>query len=144
MKRWAYAAILYALASAIPVSAFAQVSVGQVWTYKNASSDAARVAIYKIERIADKEAVHVSIYNLPNNGMFSGEISHMPFERKALESSLDRLTDETAPPNENLEQGYRTWLLDNGGIFTIPVSDAVNYAVEMTLRALPFADRHKQ
>lgn len=135
----AFALVLFA-----PMSAYAQISAGQVWTYKNASSDAARVAIYKIERIAGKEAVHVSIYNLPNNGMFSGEISHMPFERKALESSLDRLTDETAPPSENMEEGYRTWLLDNGGIFTIPVSDAVNYAVEMTLRAAPFAGRHRQ
>lgn len=144
MRRWASAAILYVLASAIPASAFAQVAAGQVWTFNNAPSDAARIAIYKIERMGDKEAVHVSIYNLPKEGMFSGAISHMPFERKALESSLDRLTDETAPRSESLEEGYRTWLLDNGGIFTIPVSDAVNYAVEMTLRALPFADRHKQ
>lgn len=144
MRQWASAAILYALASMIPASAFAQVAAGQVWTFKNAPSDAARVAIYKIERMRDKEAVHVSIYNLPNNGMFSGEISHMPFERKALESSLDRLTDETAPPSENMEEGYRTWLLDKGGIFTISVADAVNYAVEMTLRATPFADRHRQ
>jgi hypothetical protein len=143
MRRAALAGILFAATSAFPMSAFAQLAEGQVWTFKNARSDEARIAIYKIEPIGSREAVHVTIYNLPKEGMFIGEISHMPFERKALEASLDHLTDERAPPTDKVEEGYRTWQAANGGIFTITVSEAIAYALSMMVRATPFVDRQR-
>lgn len=144
MVRGAFAAVLLAVASTFPMNAFAQIAAGQVWTFKDAPADTARVAIYKIETLGSKEAVHVSVYNLPREGVFTGEISHMPFERQALEASLDRLTNDTAPSFKNAEEGYRTWQNANGGIFTLSLAQAVAYVVEMTTQATPFADRHKQ
>lgn len=120
--------------------AMAQVAIaeGQVWTLKDAPSDAARVVIVRIEPYGDAEAVHVSIYGLPNNPPgFAGEIAHMPFDREALEASLGTLTSEAARTDLPFEGGYRQWKRAKGGIFTLSVTDAVGAVLGLPPPAAP-------
>jgi hypothetical protein len=106
---------------------------GQVLTFAHAPVETARVVIQKIEPgIAGDDAVHVSVYGLPPfpTGV-PGVIAHMPFSRQALEASLSTLTDEVAPADVDIGDGYRNWKEAEGGIFTIPVAQAVRYVVDV-------------
>ncbi|HEV7693920.1 MAG TPA: hypothetical protein VGO52_24010 [Hyphomonadaceae bacterium] len=133
----------FALATAaiLPMSAMAQTPIaeGQVWTFKGASADTARVAIQKIEPWGRGEAVHVSIYGLAPTARFNGEVSHMPFDRKVLEGSLDMLTTEKPRSDIGFAEGYQQWSSANGGIFTLSIADALKAMLEVAFPSPPSA-----
>ena len=115
------------LAAILPGGAMAQTQIaeGQVWTFRGANADTARVAIQKIEPWGRGEAVHVSIYGLAPMAGFNGEVSHMPFDRRALEGSLDTLTAETPRSDMGFTEGYEQWNSAKGGVFTLSIADAL-------------------
>ena len=126
--RLAVLGFLFALVAIFHGDATAQTRIeeGQVWTFKNAPSDTARLVIRKIERWEGGcEAVHISVYGLPKVGDFLGEVSHMPFDRKTLEGSLDKLAAEAPRADADFAGGYQEWKSARGGIFTISVAEAL-------------------
>lgn len=123
-------------------SAQTAIAEGQVWTFNDAPAESARVFIQKIEPYGDGEAVHVTIYGLPMRPRpFDGTIAHMPFERAALEASLDSLMDE--PPRSDLpfSGGYRTWRDDNGGVWTLSIREAIAVTMKTMLAGTPARSR---
>lgn len=144
MMRLACTAAAFALVLFAPMAASAQISAGQVWTFKDAPTDKARLAIQRIEPLDGREVAHVSIYNLPAVGMFRGEVSHMAFERSALEASLDQLSTDKAPDETRFLEGYRAWLVGSRGVSGIPVSEAIAYVIGIAERATPIHGRYPQ
>jgi|JI8StandDraft_1071087.scaffolds.fasta_scaffold07488_9 hypothetical protein len=127
------ALVFAVLATAGVAAAQPVIAQGQVWTFKDASTETARVAIMRIEEWEGTQAVHVSIYGLPAiQGSFSGVIAHMPFDRQALEASLETLTTETPRTDLQFESGYRQWKRARGGIFTISLMEAIRIALGIT------------
>jgi len=128
---------LVLLAAILPASAIAQTPIaeGQVWTFRGATADTARVAIQKIEPWGRGEAVHISVYGLPAIGGFNGEVSHMPFDRKALERSLDTLTVETPLADIGFAEGYQQWTSASGGVFTLSVAEALKAVLGVMFEA---------
>lgn len=134
----AFVVMVVSLANAGVAMAQVAIAEGQVWTFKHAPSDTARVAIVRIEPYGDGQAVHVSIYGLPNNPPgFAGEIAHMPFDRAVLEASLDVLTEETARTDLPFRSGYAQWRRARGGVFTLSLIEAINVALGLVPPASP-------
>jgi hypothetical protein len=99
---------------------------GQEWSVK---SLAAKVIIGRIEPWRDKIAVHVSIVDIPISQEAGAprisEIAHIPFEESALAESVDKLIATGVPPARDFDSGYRQWKEHNGGIFTVPIAEAL-------------------
>jgi len=129
------------LAWAFSIAAFADtqrisLEVGQVWTIKDAPRPETRVVISLIEPYdSELSAVHVSMTGVgfgksATGQTFAGEISHLPFEREALEASLDRLVGNARIPGPEFHQGYEEWKKASGGIFTISVAETIRVVFE--------------
>jgi hypothetical protein len=104
-------------------------SVGQEWSIKSSPPTTAKVVIDRIEPWRDKIAIHVSIIDIPSSGydrIRVTRIDHIPFERSALAASVDELLATGVVPPLNFEAGYNQWKEANGGIFTIPVAQAIH------------------
>ena len=104
-------------------------AVGQEWSIKTAAASTAKVIIGRIEPWRDKTAVHVSIVDITDSetaeGMGIHEIAHIPFEKSALESSLDKLVATGVPPARDFDSGYQQWKEHNGGIYTVSIAQAL-------------------
>lgn len=124
----AFVVMVVSLANAGVAMAQVAIAEGQVWTFKEAPSDTARVAIVKIEQVGDEQAVHISVYGLPPKPGLAGVVAHMPFERGALETSLDTLMDEAPPKGLPFDMGYAHWSRARGGVYAVSVSEALNLA----------------
>ena len=102
-------------------------AVGQEWSIK---SSTAKAVIGRIESWKDKTAVHVSIVDIPPSLAAARanqltRIDHMPFEKSALAASVSKLLSTDVPPSPNFEAGYKRWKEQNGGIFSISVTQAI-------------------
>jgi hypothetical protein len=128
--------MVFAAAPGIATAQRPPLAVGQVWMFKDANAQTARVVIQKIEQWRKGgEAVHISLYGLASTPRFNGIVEHLPFERTALEASLVQLTDETPPDDLDFNGGYKTWQDARGGIFTITVAEVVEIVVGRLLAA---------
>jgi hypothetical protein len=117
-----------------------EIAVGQVWTVKDAPEPSTRVTIERIEPYHSDTVVHVSVAGgetkTNKTNVVLGIIGHMPFEKAALLESIDQLVDTGAKGSAFFEQGYATWKADNGGIFSIPVSQAIEMSLGLTQQAI--------
>jgi hypothetical protein len=102
---------------------------GQEWSVKSSTESAAKVIIGRIEPWRDKIAVHVSIVDIPvsqeTGALRISEIAHIPFEESALAASVDKLIATGVPPARDFDSGYKQWKEHNGGIFTVPIAEAM-------------------
>lgn len=119
-----------------PVPDFAP---GQEWSIKSASPLPAKVVVGRVEAWQDKTVVHVSILDVPIQAGTPAagaitEIAHMPFEKSALAASVDRLVATGVSPSPSFESGYQGWQTAKGGIFTITVPQAIDFAYEAMTR----------
>ncbi len=126
----------HAQAATTPVPDFAP---GQEWSIKSASPLPAKVVVGRVETWQDKTVVHVSILDVPIQAGTPGagaitEIAHMPFEKSALAASVDRLVATGVSPSPNFEAGYEGWQSAKGGVFTITVPQAIDFASEAMTR----------
>ena len=118
--------------------------VGQIWDYQNRTGEEiSKITILKVEKYYGKEIViHIYVNGLKiknelrSNGV-SDDIGHLPMSKESLNKSVTKLISE----NNNLpdfKEGYENWkeAFDNkkGGIFTINVSEAVQF-VEETMKS---------
>ncbi|KAA6462900.1 hypothetical protein DYQ86_06060 [Acidobacteria bacterium AB60] len=103
---------------------------GQVWSYKNRpGEDASTITILKVETTSKMGTiVHVRIdkFNLENCKGNKGDSSmdHAPFSRVAINKSVVKLlrTEKDVP---DFSEGYNDWLSHCGGIYTMPVAEAL-------------------
>jgi hypothetical protein len=111
-----------------------ELAVGQVWGYRTRQVDqGSTLTIGKLETIPKVgEVVHVSIsgVHVKNGhvaGGYSTELPHAPFSKEALTQSLTTRMSQAEPPPE-FEQGYLEWQKAQGGVFTVSVAEAVDFA----------------
>ena len=108
--------------------------VGQEWQFEGRPADPdPTLVIVLIEQLPEMgEVVHVSvrgvrIRNPRSASGFSDKLPHMPFSRAAIEGSVTKLVhDSVALPA--YEEGYNQWKNAHGGVFTISVREALDFA----------------
>lgn len=118
---------------------------GQVWTFKDAPLVETRLTIRRLSYDDEGSAVHVSIAPVPlrqtsEGRVVGGLIAHLPFSRDVLLDSLLNLEPTDAAPMGLFEEGYQEWLDANGGIFSIPPSEAIEYVYVITGATEPAAE----
>jgi hypothetical protein len=94
--------------------------VGQRWRYvAGAGDENATLVVGWIEQNPQGWVIHVSIEGART------PIAHMPFRPEALDVSVTHLLDERASVAAQFPSGYEQWRQASGGVFTIPVAEAV-------------------
>jgi len=116
--------------------------VGELWEYKTRSGEeSSRLIVVKIDQSPELGIiVHVAIDNLTwrdcRSKPFSQALPHMPFARKALETSLFKQMGEVKDLPD-YRGGYDDWKTafseKKAGVYVIPVRDAISVA-EQTYR----------
>jgi len=119
--------------------------VGQIWNYETRKGEEnSKIEILKVEKY-EKEGIIIHIYvnglkvkNLNKPSGFSDEIGHLPLSKDAVLKSVTTLISENNELPEFME-GYKNWkkAFDNntGGIFSIPIKEAVQYVEETMSKA---------
>ena len=105
--------------------------------YKRQPTENSQIIIRRIEPLGDDISVHVSISPVPlrrtsDGKLVGGVIAHLPFEYETLRSALIELEDSTDEESELFLEGYLQWKEAEGGIFTIPPNEAVEYVYQIT------------
>lgn len=119
---------------------------GQVWTFKDAPTDNARIIIGDIEDLWEGKETAVSISvigldqkRLPNGQMGGDQIFHLPFARSELEPHLIELADKHIDPPDGYVEGYSMWKAaveaEEAGVFTISPAEVIDFVTEITLGA---------
>lgn len=119
-----------------PVHQFAE---GQVWEYRTRPGDkGSLLKIQKIERVP-AFARYGPIFHVTIVGVRFGKrsdppdsIDHAPFSRGALDASVTQLSAATTTFPDAAE-GIAEWHRANGGVFSMPVANAVE-SVARTLK----------
>ncbi|MFN3312778.1 MAG: hypothetical protein ACK46Q_04855 [Hyphomonas sp.] len=133
-------AVSLMVASCANAAPLPDIAVGQIWSIKDASTPSTQITIERIELYASDSVVHISVEGVPISTFIVdgvphvriGAIGHMPFEKSALLESLDQLQQTEAEGSAFFEQGYLQWKKDKGGIFSIPVSQAIELSLSIT------------
>lgn len=112
-------------------------AAGQVWEYRTRPGDEG--SLLKIQRIetigpADggERVYHISVigFRLRNPDM-QPVLQHSPVSRETLDASVTRLGDQSVKfpdPGDGIAQ----WKADNGGIFTLPVAEIIEFIDQQT------------
>ena len=118
---------------------------GQIWSYKTREGEeSSRLIIVKVESYETEGVViHISLNGLRlknplTPGQVSETVSHMPFSKIAILKSVTNPESEGNPLPEFME-GYKNWQKSfnskKGGVFSITISEAVNYLEEAIQKA---------
>lgn len=119
---------LSASASAAEMRAF---HTGEVWTVKASPPSPMRVVIGKVESFHGHDVCHVAVTDVPVPSDIplpesSTTFGHMPFDCSALGTSVDKLEQTGVTPPKSFANGYAAWSEAPEGLFTIPVSQAID------------------
>jgi hypothetical protein len=123
--------------TARPQRAFAP---GQVWSVKSAQPTSVKAVIGRVEPFnGGGMVIHVSLIDvpipagLPNAGGTTA-IGHMPFDQAAFSASVGRLVGANAATDPAFESGYAQWRAAQGGVFTISIPQALEFAFQAIKR----------
>ena len=116
----------------------AKYKIGQVWNYNTREGEeGSRIFIVRAdpdEKLGTIYHIYVDGLRIKNPHSASGSqdhLPHSPVSEKTLDDSVTSLAIENALDLPDVSEGYKTWkeAFDNGqgGIFTIPVSQIVQY-----------------
>lgn len=130
-----------------------RLEAGQVWTYTaRPGEEASRLTVLQIDPHEKfGEIVHVCVTGVAQKNPFapggvSSVIGHMPFSVAAVEESVLAL-EASGVPLPEYRSGYDQWKTafdaGKGGVFTIPVAQAVQYCEEALANAKPMRDKEK-
>lgn len=107
----------------------ANYQAGQRWKYRTRERDAdSTVVIGKVQKSFFRQPViHISVLKVTKieEGGIT-DISHMPFSLKAIDASLLSLIESNLPVSAEFQDGFNTWKGAKGGVFEIPVHQAVD------------------
>lgn len=89
--------------------------IGQIWNFNAPKGDdSATITILKVERTEKGDTIihvrldNIRVYNPEIKEKFTRNITHLPFSRQALDSSVTTLKGQTAEVPEYLN-GYLKW-----------------------------------
>ena len=112
-------------------------SVGQVWSYRT-RPDESESKLY-IVRVTESDKLG-PIYNIFLDGLslknphIEGDqdvLPHAPVSAETLDASVTALVETRHSDLPDISEGYQTWKeafdAGNAGVFTIPVSNIVQY-----------------
>lgn len=106
-----------------------QFSAGQVWRYwTRPGEEESRAIVGKVETLEDgRSIVHVKVTGVrmvdPRApGGFWPTLSHAPVAEEAFAESVTELTSDL-PDLAEFDDGYRVWLENHGGVFTISLAE---------------------
>jgi hypothetical protein len=99
---------------------------GQVWGVRLSPEQPAdaRLIVLRVEELPKLgRIVHVALQGVrvPGGGT---QLQHAPFSEAALDASVLQLTAEGGPIPD-FSEGYTRWREANGGVFSIPVGEAL-------------------
>jgi hypothetical protein len=109
---------------------------GQRWTYRTREYDAgSTLVIGKIDkRPVGQPILHVTVLGVnPHAGADSVDIAHMPFSQKAIDDSVLALVETNVGVGPRFHEGFDIWSADQGGIFDIPVAQAVDGVLSIAM-----------
>ena len=118
------------------VATTVELAPGQVWSIKSEKPTTAKIVIGRIENWKGQVTVHCSIIDIPvpqnvAENRSPLQIDHVPFEKSAIVSSLDKLLATGVPLSTGFERGYKHWRADeSAGVFTISASKVIALMVE--------------
>lgn len=133
---WIWILLLFGTTSASGLSSehpAPNFAVGQQWSIRSSPQSTAKIVIGRIEPWRDKIVVHVAIVDIPllpsaDAATKLTEIAHVPFEQSALAGSVGDLIAIAVTPPPDFEAGYRQWKEQQGGVFTVSVSQVIAVA----------------
>lgn len=112
--------------------------IGQVWSYNTREGEEeSRIFIVRAdpdEKLGTIYHIYVDGLHIKNPHSASGSqdyLPHSPVSEKTLDNSVTSLVIENTSDLPDVSEGYKTWKeafdKGQGGIFTIPVSQIVQY-----------------
>lgn len=110
-------------------------AVGQVWHYQARPQESdSEIVVCKIEPLGDKRVVHISVRGLQlrNPHTSSGvqdSLPHLPLDEETLHACVTELVQENAPLPD-YEEGYDDWKRNQGGVWTVPLSELLTVLEE--------------
>jgi len=117
--------------------------VGQEWSYQARPQDVnSSLLVGAIEdhpqmgRIVHIAVNNVRVRNPHANGGYSTEIGHIPTSEAALRDSVTKLL-ASAQQVDQVAEGIETWRSAQGGVFTVSVSEAVQYIEDILVGGQP-------
>jgi hypothetical protein len=107
-------------------------AVGQVWEYHTRPQDAGSLLkIQEITTLRDRKVYHVSVVGVhfARPGI-AGVLPHAPVSEETLDASVTKLSSSSVafPPLSSVDEGIAEWQRAQGGVFTIPVSEIIEFA----------------
>lgn len=112
---------------------------GQVWEYRTRPQDSR--SLLKIGAITDEPGLgrvfHLTLVGVTplvvNGSTYLIDAIHLPVSQGSLDVSVTRMSS-TRPDFAPVEAGITEWRAANGGVFSIPVRQAIEFA-ETTIRS---------
>lgn len=137
LARHCFAATLAVLllAGAAPSPKYAE---GQVWEYDARPQDPdSLLRIQRIENLGSQKVYHLSVIRVHLRALgIAGTLAHIPVSAETLDASVTRLSSaQSAFEGVSADEGIAQWRQAKGGVFTIGVSQIVNFIDEMTARS---------
>lgn len=108
-------------------------SAGQVWTFRlDPREPPATPIVLRVETLASiGEVVHISVSSIRTPAGVT-QVGHLPMSKSAMDKSVLELVRTEAGPMDL--GGYETWKKAKGGVFTISVSEALEFVREAMRR----------
>jgi hypothetical protein len=109
-------------------------SPGQIWSYKTRPQDAGSlIKIYRTETLGSGDR-KIAVYHISMIGLSLGkssrdqQIGHLPVSIETLDMSVTKLlkSDRKFPDASEVDEGIAIWRKDEGGVFTISLSEIVD------------------
>lgn len=132
--------VIGALSGQVPPPRYA---AGQVWEYHTRPQDAGSLLkVQRIEMDGPRKVYHISVIGVHfSTPGIVGILPHLPVSDQTLDASVIRLSDSTAEfPTTALDEGIAEWRRANGGVFTIPLAEAIDFADQTIAKSPPSAD----
>ncbi len=102
-----------------PGPAEAAFVAGEVWTYRGSDSDATFTVLCVEPLSDDVTVVHIATSNIP----------HLPFDEATLVRDRVSLVSSQVAVDESWLEGRQMWSDADGGIWTIPLAEAVDFVL---------------
>lgn len=117
---------------------------GQIWVVQSGEFKGAKVILAYVENQPSRgEVFHIMIPGPIENseGLVTSSISHLPFGKEGLDKSDLKLLHKNADVPDDWREGYEIWneaaSKGEAGIFSVTVSEAIDFAFQQMPRETP-------
>ena len=109
--------------------------VGETYVLTSGEYEGHLVWVGKIEESSPSPIVHLAVNGPFHSGGNAGFViplfGHLPIAVEAFRDSDLAVSEEKWSAEESVEEGYEVWIDARGGVFTLSISDAVTYGLEV-------------